>query len=36
MGVSLNKYLTRLIVAAAGVPVSPGMLISAPDDINKV
>lgn len=35
MGVSLNKYLTRLIVAAAGVPVSPGMLISTPDDIKK-
>lgn len=35
LGVSLNKYLTRLIVSAAGVPVSPGMLISTPDDINK-
>lgn len=28
MGISLNKHLTRLIVSAAGVPVSPGMLIS--------
>ena len=35
LGVSLNKYLTRLIVAAAGVPVSPGMLISTPADIQK-
>ena len=35
LGVSLNKYLTRLIVAAAGVPVSPGILISTPDDIKK-
>ncbi len=35
MGVSLNKYLTRLIVAAAGVPVSPGMMISSPADIIK-
>jgi D-alanine-D-alanine ligase len=35
MGISLNKYLTRLIVSAAGVPVSPGMLISKPDDIEK-
>ena len=35
LGVSLNKYLTRLIVVAAGVPVSPGMLISTPDDIKK-
>ena len=35
LGISLNKYLTRLIVASAGVPVSPGMLISAPGDIDK-
>jgi D-alanine-D-alanine ligase len=35
LGVSLNKYLTRLIVAAAGVPVSPGMLISTPEDIKN-
>jgi len=35
MGISLNKYLTRLIVSAAGVPVSPGMLISDKKDIDK-
>ncbi|MFN8242312.1 MAG: hypothetical protein U0X39_16365 [Bacteroidales bacterium] len=35
LGVSLNKYLTRLIVASAGVPVSPGMLISKPSDVGK-
>jgi len=35
LGVSLNKYLTRLIVSAAGVPVSPGMLISTREDIKK-
>jgi D-alanine-D-alanine ligase len=35
LGVSLNKYLTRLIVASAGVPVSPGLLISKPEDILK-
>jgi D-alanine-D-alanine ligase len=35
LGISLNKYLTRLIVSAAGVPVSPGMLISNVDDIKK-
>ncbi len=35
LGISLNKYLTRLIVASAGVPVSPGMLISNPSDIDK-
>ena len=35
MGISLNKYLTRLIVSAAGVPVSPGMLISDTTDIKK-
>lgn len=33
MGVSLNKYLTRLIVSSAGVPVSPGMLITRKDDV---
>ena len=35
LGISLNKYLTRLVVSAAGVPVSKGMLISSKDDINK-
>lgn len=33
LGISLNKYLTRLIVSSAGVPVSPGILISRPEDI---
>ncbi|MDX9774162.1 MAG: hypothetical protein RBT02_12185, partial [Bacteroidales bacterium] len=28
MGVSLNKYLARLVVEAAGVPVSPGIIAS--------
>jgi D-alanine-D-alanine ligase len=28
MGISLNKHLTKLVVAAAGVPVSPGCLIT--------
>jgi D-alanine-D-alanine ligase len=35
LGISLNKYLTRLIVASAGVPVSPGMIISTKEDISK-
>jgi len=35
MGISLNKHLTRLIVSAAGVPVSPGMLISELKDADK-
>lgn len=35
MGISLNKYLTRLIVAASGVPVSPGMLISDAPEIER-
>ncbi len=35
MGISLNKHLTRLIVSAAGIPVSPGMLISELKDIEK-
>lgn len=35
LGVSLNKYLTRLFVAAAGVPVSPGMIINTLSDIKN-
>jgi len=35
MGISLNKHLTRLIVSAAGVPVSPGMLISEMKDVDR-
>ncbi|HBC77276.1 MAG TPA: D-alanine--D-alanine ligase [Bacteroidales bacterium] len=35
MGISLNKHLTRLIVSAAGVAVSPGMLISEMKDIER-
>ena len=35
LGISLNKYLSRLIVAAAGVPVSPGMLISKIEDTDR-
>jgi len=35
MGISLNKHLTRLIVSAAGVAVSPGMLISELQDVEK-
>lgn len=33
MGISLNKYYARLVAAAAGVPVSPGILVSSADDI---
>ena len=35
MGISLNKHLTRLIVSAAGIPVSPGMLISEIKDVDS-
>ena len=35
LGISLNKYLTRLVVAGSGVPVSPGFLISRQEDIKK-
>ncbi|MBA4323136.1 MAG: D-alanine--D-alanine ligase [Odoribacter sp.] len=35
MGLSLNKHLTKLIVKAAGVPVSPGILIADIQDIKK-
>lgn len=34
MGVSLNKHLAKLVVAAAGVPVSPGCLITELKDLN--
>jgi len=36
MGISLNKYYARLVVSAAGVPVSPGVIASSADDINNV
>jgi D-alanine-D-alanine ligase len=35
MGVSLNKHLAKLVVESAGVPVSPGMLLSKTTDIDK-
>jgi len=36
MGVSLNKYLTRLVVAAAGVPVCPGIIANTVRDLDAV
>ena len=35
MGISLNKHLAKLVVAAAGVPVSPGCLINELEDLSK-
>jgi D-alanine-D-alanine ligase len=35
MGVSLNKYLARLVVEAAGVPVSPGVIAVTAGDIDS-
>jgi len=35
MGVSLNKYLARLVVEAAGVPVSPGIIAVTVRDIDN-
>ncbi len=35
MGVSLNKYLARLVVEAAGVPVSPGIIAVTVSDIEN-
>jgi D-alanine-D-alanine ligase len=35
MGLSLNKHLAKLVVAAAGVPVSPGCLIVELKDLDK-
>lgn len=34
MGLALNKHLTKISVEASGVPVSPGYLISKPEDID--
>ncbi len=35
MGLSLNKHLAKLVVASAGVPVSPGCLITELKDLDK-
>lgn len=35
LGISLNKYLTRLVVSSAGVPVSPGFLVGKPEDVQN-
>jgi D-alanine-D-alanine ligase len=35
MGVSLNKHLAKLVVAAAGVPVSPGCLMTELKDLDR-
>ena len=36
MGVSLNKYLTRLVVSAAGVPVCPGIIANSVRDLENI
>jgi D-alanine-D-alanine ligase len=36
MGVSLNKYLTRLVVSAAGVPVCPGIIANSVNDLGDL
>jgi D-alanine-D-alanine ligase len=35
MGLSLNKHLAKLVVAASGVPVSPGCLVTELKDLDK-
>ena len=35
MGLSLNKHLAKLVVSAAGVPVSPGCLVTSPSEADK-
>lgn len=35
MGLSLNKHIAKLVVSSAGVPVSPGYLISSNEQISK-
>jgi D-alanine-D-alanine ligase len=36
MGISLNKHMAKMVVEAAGVPVSPGLLINQLSDLKKV
>ena len=36
MGLSLNKHLAKLVVAAAGVPVSPGFLVTDIKDLENL
>ena len=36
MGISLNKHLAKLVVAAAGVPVSPGFLVTDIKDLENL
>jgi D-alanine-D-alanine ligase len=36
MGLSLNKHIAKLIVAASGVPVSPGILVSEINDLDRI
>jgi D-alanine-D-alanine ligase len=36
MGVSLNKHLAKLVVADAGVPVSPGFLVTDVNDLENL
>lgn len=35
MGISLNKHIAKVVASAAGVPVSPGCLISVIKDLDK-
>jgi D-alanine-D-alanine ligase len=35
MGISLNKHLAKLVAASAGIPVSPGYLVSEIKDLDK-
>ena len=36
MGISLNKHLAKLVVASAGVPVSPGLLVTDIKDLTNL
>lgn len=36
MGISLNKHIAKLVVSAAGVPVSPGTLIGNVRELNNI
>jgi D-alanine-D-alanine ligase len=36
MGLSLNKHIAKLVVSAAGVPVSPGILVADIKELNNI
>jgi D-alanine-D-alanine ligase len=36
LGISLNKHLAKQVVATRGVPVVPGIVVNAPEDVDQI